>query len=609
MSDFSLVKIPDERIAGCTDKLQMGVFSSGADVTKNGFNAISASNSAISFNIPVGSQSLILDRHITMEATAYWQLTIGGIAQNANALNIGVNTALQAFPLNSLFLTCSSQINNSNTSIQSQNIAPLILRMTDQYNLSKQNGGTPNYIDKYFLDYTDASGATTNMLGSYLAGGLGTEYIWGRGAFPINILSIQRWAQTDATHTSGTWPNGASTDNSLASGGVCDRWVIKLSATFREPLIGLSPWLSEESPKNSAGIYGLSTLQFNMTIDQSMKRFWSTGYAAQVAGNGSVATQYGLYTIAPGNSVSGTGNGSQIVNGLFGQGTSGVKMHMTFLSPQPSDAISLPMKNIVPYQNYNQTITSAPVCGTLSAGQCTTNTITLSVVPDLVMVCARKPMNNMTIADSNSFFTIQSVVIQFSNKSGIFSTLGSYDLYEISKRNGLQELSYIEWNGKAAQGTGAVPTQYYPTTGSLLVMNPVDWSLPDWIAPGSAGQYSFSIIVNYFNNSAVDSACEVAVTCIESGLMITESGQSALQIGVLSKDDVLDAKESKVIVPRDNREEQSGGSFSAKIRTAMKHFDKYVHHNHHHKQHEEHEESGGAFSAGKRHGKLSKYIR
>jgi len=177
MSDFSLVKIPDERIAGCTDKLQMGVFSSGADVTKNGFNAISASNSAISFNIPVGSQSLILDRHITMEATVYWQLTIGGIPADANALNIGVNTALQAFPLNSLFLTCSSQINNSNTSIQSQNIAPLILRMTDQYNLSKQNGGTPNYIDKYFLDYTQAAGATTNMLGSYLAGGLGTEYI------------------------------------------------------------------------------------------------------------------------------------------------------------------------------------------------------------------------------------------------------------------------------------------------------------------------------------------------------------------------------------------------------------------------------------------------
>jgi len=629
MSDFSLVKIPDERIAGCTDKLQMGVFSSGADVTKNNFNAISVSNSAISFNIPIGSQSLIVDRHITMEATCYWQLTITGIAKNHQALTIGDFDALQAFPLNSLFLTSSSQINNSNTSIQTQNIAPLILKMTDQYNLSKQNGGTPNYIDKYYYSFIDGTGETNNALGSYGSGGFGTEYVWGRGAFPITIMSIQHWVQAggqdgadepafgeedgeegdNGENTSGTvspnYPNARSYDSSLTSTGHDDVWVIKMASTFREPLIGLSPWLMEETPHNSAGIYGLSTLQFNFTIDQSLKRFWSTAQYELVTASPS------QYSISAGHNIIGS-DPNQTAYGLFGNTTSGVKMHITFLSPQPSDAINLPMKNIVPYQTYNQTITSVPKLASGVTATYTTNTITMSVVPDLVMVCVRKPMNSMTIADSNSFCTINNVVVQFSNRSGIFSSLGSYDLFEISKRNGLQEVSFLEWNGSVFGGAHGTQTANIATSGSLLVMNPVNWSLPDWICPGSAGQYTFSIIVTYTNNDSFAQPCEIAVTCIESGMLITESGQSALQIGVLSKDDCLDAKESHVIIPQDNFAEQSGGSLQAKIRTGIKHFQKFFHDKHNNKQDNregQEESSGGAFSAGKRHGKLHKYIR
>ena len=60
--DYKLTKISDNRIANCTDQLDMAVFSSGSDITKQAFTAISATNSNWTFNIPIGSQSLILSR-------------------------------------------------------------------------------------------------------------------------------------------------------------------------------------------------------------------------------------------------------------------------------------------------------------------------------------------------------------------------------------------------------------------------------------------------------------------------------------------------------------------------------------------------------------------
>ena len=602
MSDFKLVKVPDERISGCSDVLTMGVMSSGSEITKQSFNAISSSNSSINFNIPIGSQSLIIDRKVTVQTDVYWQLTIGpGVANGQDALTLGKDS-LQAFPLNSIFLTSNSQINTSNTSVQSQQIAPLIQRMTDQLTLAKSNPGCPNNIDKYYQSLVDmATGGSNNAMAPYIAGN-NVEYLYGRGSFPIVCDSIQHWANADV---GANYPNGACTDASLVSDNNNNMWVVKFHTTLIEPIFGLAPWLSEDSHLNSAGLYGVANCQFSFTIDQTLKRFWSTGTALPI----------NAYVIQLGQSVTGVGAGSAMAN--QGLGFANAKINMTFLSPQPSDAINLPLKNCVPYQNYNQLITAVGNVGVNASSNKLTNTLTLSVVPDLIMVCVRKPMGLCTIKDANAFFTINKVVVQFSNKSGILSTLESFDLFQLSKRYGLQEMSYIEWQGSvptayAVSVGGNCMTPMY-TTGSVLCFSPVALGLPDYITAGSAGQYTLTIDVTYKNTCAVAQDGEIAVTCVESGVFICQEGQSSIQIGVMTKDDVLDAKDSKEIIPQDNFEAQSGGSMTARIRTGMKHFLKHINHqkvNNHREHNQLEEEHGGAFSAGKRgHGKLNKYIR
>ena len=595
--DYKLTKISDNRIANCTDQLDMAVFSSGSDITKQAFTAISATNSNWTFNIPIGSQSLILDRAITNQADVYFTLYITGIANGNSCLSsLGTMDSLGQFPLNSLFQTSSCTINSSSSSIQSRDIVPQILRMCDQNKLAKSNQGTPAYVDKYYYNYIDGNGASNNALGDLTVGGY-QEQVFGRGAFPITIDLIQRWALADAAR----YPAGAVTDNSPISANGGDQFLVKCHTTLIEPLIGLAPWLFEDSDKNSMGIYGVQTCTFNMTIDQSLNRFWSSAVLAPK-----------VLTITLGQATTGGVAGA---NG--GNGFANVQMNMTFLSPQPSDAIHLPLKNIVPYTNYSQVLTAqqganlAPAVASdtgalvLTSRTITSNTITLSVIPDQIWVCCRVPMANKTINSTNSYFVIQKVVAQFANKSGIFSNLNSFDLNTLANKNGLQQgASFLEWNGVAMKGAVQVPT-----SGSFFCFSPIDMGLDDMHTCGSSGQYTFSIQVTVANQSLVALPYELAICTVESGLFITQEAQSMIQIGVLSSQDVLSAKENKEVIPSDNYQEQTGGASSARMRTAVKHFRKHHHNNG--ARHQEEQGSGmsaGNLSAGRRHG-LHKYIR
>ena len=100
---------------------------------------------------------------------------------------------------------------------------------------------------------------------------------------------------------------------------------------------------------------------------------------------------------------------------------------------------------------------------------------------------------------------------------------------------------------------------------------------------------------------------EVVVLVQESGLFITESGQSSVEVAMLSKDDVLDAKSNTEHVPGDSFNDMVAGSIHNRCRSAVGGMHRK--HHHHHIRHSE-PEYGGAISAGsrKRGSKLKKYI-
>ena len=78
------------------------------------------------------------------------------------------------------------------------------------------------------------------------------------------------------------------------------------------------------------------------------------------------------------------------------------------------------------------------------------------------------------------------------------------------------------------------------------------------------------------------------VISAESGIFITEGGQSSIQSGLLTPNIILDVKSKPVEVTEDSVKEELGGSISAKHPLAAKHL-KHLHH---------HKKMGGSMSAG-----------
>ena len=616
MSNFSCVKISDNRISNCTDKLGVGVFSSAAEITQNKFKANTAGASNWNFNINIPSPNIIVDREVYIEATVNFTINVGpraaaynsgaGAAGGARipagqlAIDYGSTDALQAFPLNQLFTTCSATVNNSSTSVQTQSILQALLRSSSANNLMKYSGGCPALSDRLYLNYgngTDA--ATTNVLADVKGVAFANEFIAPRGAFPITFTRIRHFTFNYGGN------NAAAVDDSLVSANPQDSWIISLQAKLYEPLIGLAPFLWEGagSKHNSMGIYGVNAMNFNMTIDSTLSRFWSSSAPAYPAG----------WSIVLGS--------TDVANNVLPPFAE-VYMHMKFLTCQPSDAERLPLKNIVPYSNYTQYITTLPQAVANAQATASTITMSLSVIPDLIYIMVRIPQANMTPLLSSSFLTINSIVCTFNNKSGILSNYSSYDLWRLSVKNGLQDCSYIEWSGRANQLLVAANADSLanvtanatiPTCGSLCILSPSDFGLPDFLAPGVAGQYNMLFTITYTSNyaAAVNAECNVMVQ--ESGLFITESGQSSVEIAILSKDDVLDMKSSAEHIPIDDYVEQVGGSVGNRSRSALKHFHTKKHEHHVHRSSEHGAGmSAGAMSAGSRHhshkSRLSKYI-
>ena len=599
--NFSTIRITDSRISTITDKPSIGVYGSGADITKQSYNATSISNSNLIFSCPIPSPNILIDREIYIQADMYFTVRIaGGVANGEKAFNPGYN-ALQSFPLNQSFLNSSVIINNTSVSLQSQAIVPQLLQLTDPKTLCRYNLQTAAYPDKNYLYYQNASGTTNNPIADYSTSGF-DEILYGRGTTPITILRI--------LHHVDQGDGEAANNASLISTSDADTWIIECKTTVCEPILNLSPFVFSPDPKNNAAIYGISQLNFNFTIDSQLLRFWSTIYPR------TTVTQ-------------GTANAPRGVGQMFGE----VSMNFNFLTAQPSDIARIPNKNIVPYENYTLYLNSsgkqfpATVAGVQGATQTlSSNSISLAVVPDLFLIYVRMPLSEMNSVCTNAYFTIQSINIYYNNKAGILSNMNSVDLYKLSVKNGLK-MSYIDWCGTAMKENLVLNGQDAPrssaarananfdvaTLGSLLVLSPCDLGLPDMLAPGSQyqGVFRFDITVNsnYQNDYGTPNAGavvpDICCVCVESGILITENMQSSLDIGLLNANMVLNAKDSSAHI--DDLHVQSGGNAQGRMRTNLDNF--LVKHSARVNQVQSAGHiSGGSQSAGKRIHKLNKYV-
>ena len=573
MSAFSTVLVTDSRIADITSDLEFAVQMGGSQNTGYSFAPTSATNSSITAQINIPSENIIVDRKVTIRSTINFTVnvgnsTTGGLVPIGDlAFDLGLRDAPQSFPLNRLFTTSQATVNNCSVSQNVQDIMDSLLRMNNSRELYRYNSTTPSYVDSQYANYAQAVGANNNPLASYSNASYDIDQL-PRGAYPVTISNVDHYV------------GGVLTDADLTSTATTDYWVIQCQITVEEPILCLSPFTYTDSEYGSAGLVGINTISFNFSLDSSCKRFWSTAY-----------NYGGPYSVSLG------WNGQSAFSNTF--------FNFVFLSSQPSQLISA--KNVVQYWDTPRYLTNSngtpqiqpydPVTNTGST-VINSNTLQLSCIPDYFIVTVRIPMSQQTPQNSSSFFTITSCSINLNNSSGLLSSYTTAQLWAMSSANGSNQ-NFLEWRGQAQFNNPNGEGTPVGTTGSVLVINPaIDLSLPNYLSNNSIGQFQFQIQLNVINNYAVAIQPEIVVVCCNSGLFISEQGQSSTFISILGKELVLNTAEGKEVpeISRGVYNRMLGGSMLN--RHPAKHAKHHRHHAHKRHGHHAHHMMGGAISGG-----------
>jgi len=507
-ADFKTVLIKDARLGDITDQLTYAVQSGASSNTYQQFSAVSTSASSMSFNVQIPSESIVVSREVLIQTDIAFTITISGVPFGQTAFNYGDTDAFQAFPLNSLFTTASAQINNTNVSVNLQDVLPSILRLNDNRELYRYNGMCPVLPDQAYKQFSAGVGGSNNPLGDWSDQSYDGD-LYPRGAYPANLALVHQIS-------------GGGIDTSPVSTNVLDTFVISGSVTVTEPLLGLSPFVYGDCAYNKQGMVGINAMSFVFNIDSSCKRFFST---ASTATNYSVA----LGTAAQANPFTNT------------------RLLLNFLSTQPSDLISA--RNIVPYMDLPRYLSLQSSTGPLVNGASATlnsQNIQINQLPDYFLISVRKPMSTQTVKDSSTFLKINSVSVNLNNTSGLLSSSTAQDLWRMSVNNhstqSWAEFSGLTNNAANATGIGSAVT----TTGSLLILSPaMDLSLPDYLSAGSIGQYNFQMSINVTNIEGETVTPEICIICVNSGIFSTIAGSSNIYTGILTKQMVLDSKTSQ----------------------------------------------------------------
>jgi hypothetical protein len=482
----------------CSDDINFEVFGGAQSVTSQSFAATSQTSTSHTYVIQVPNVSTIVDREILWTSQVQITLT-GSVGDGQYLVEYGLGDAFAAFPLHQLTTNMTLQVNNVSTSILTNQVLPAYLRNMSREELQKYSM-TPSYLDNYGSFTVPTAPTAANALG-LVNNPLGA---WGnapdsdtppRGSF--NIVSI--------------------TGNTVGTGAAQARTVV-ITAVFTEPLM-ISPLVFGDAPELAhQGFYGINQIQAVMQMDSLASRAYN--FAIPAAGITKAVT-----SVTYSNSA----------------------LQCRFLTASPSTI--LPEMNVIPY--YQSPIFVTTGSSALASGASATiqsSNIQLSSIPDTMYIFARKQQSTLTNTDPDAYCTINSISINFNNLSGILASASQQQLWRCSQEAGSNS-SWAEFSGLCNPVLDA-PYTAVGTCGSLLSLKfgkhiPIS---EDFFGPSSLGNFQIQCAVNVTNNLSVGTGVantftpELVFVFFNSGVCVSQNGQSSIYTGLLNKQVVLDAK-------------------------------------------------------------------
>ena len=488
-----------------------------------------------------------------MTSTVNFTLNLSNVPTGENCINWGLTEALSAFPLTSLFTTIQTTINNASTSVNMQDILPMILRMNDNRKLARYNSMTPSMPDCQWGNFSQAvnvvgpvANSNNNVLSSLNNNGYDNDF-QPRGSYPVSLLGVLHNVAAGGTNTS------------IVSTDPADTWIIGLSFTVTEPFLALSPFTNcmPQSNQSGSGLIGVNNMSIVCNVDNSCKRLLGS------------ANNY----IVPNGISLGYNNGTVNVPAF-----SSTRLLFNFQTLSSLQYSKISSKCIVPYSDYPRYLTTFTNSDLMAPGVRTTLTsqnIQLNQIAGLIMIAVRIPMSQQTYQNTSSFLSIENISINFNSQSGLLASATPQDLYNISYRNGCAQ-SYYEWQGYNNNYVNGVPNTTTTQTGSLLVLNPaLDFSLPEFLSCGSLGQFSFQFNITVKNNYGFNVTPEICIITKNDGLFVTQQGTSIIYTGILDKATVLKTKENEASMDFNTHQRLVGGRLNSSGFGAIKKMLKY----------------------------------
>lgn len=187
--------------------------------------------------------------------------------------------------------------------------------------------------------------------------------------------------------------------------------------------------------------------------------------------------------------------------------------------------------------------------------------ITFPAIPRRVYVYARKAVGTLTYNDSDTFSSIDKIEIEYDNRQSLFASCDAYQLYKISQQNGLK-MSYSQ----ARKFTGTV---FICDVGKDLSL------VNDDEATGLSISKQFQVKLTGTNLSANSAVFELFVVACLDALITIEDNRAITQSSIVSKNDVLTARNAQEFAEYTKPDSYFGGSFLKKLgkvaKTVVKH--------------------------------------
>lgn len=330
-----------------------------------------------------------------------------------------------------------------------------------------------------------------------------------------------------------------------------------------EPLV-ISPLIWADSAEfQVVGLYGMTNMQFVLNFAAISSTFAVQNSGVVISDPRLRAAPYWTDDLTKvntylGNPLRSSGVRTTLSNLAYGAPSisqygpwTTPTMYVNFLTPGPD--VTLPLVSSVPYVEFPRYALSRTGVSLVGTQTVPTNTISLTSIPDMVMLYVKPGTRGPTQLDT--YIPISGCQITFDNFSNLCSSFQQFSLYESAIAAGM-EMDWHQWRGYtqaaypslalvSTPGAGTLKFKQTGVTqlsgGPLILRMGIDITLSPGLAPGCLGNYSFQANVNTSNPYGFFdylTSYTITLIAINTGFFETVRGQSAIRKTILNSADV-----------------------------------------------------------------------